>query len=241
MTILEVIGLTKKFRGLTALDNITLSIEEGKVIGLIGPNGSGKTTLFNVICGFYKPDKGEVRFDGRRISGLSPTDICRLGIGRTFQIVKPFHTMTVMDNLRVAAIYSRRWKGQDIRKKCEEILKITGLYELSNIQASMLTLAHRKRLELARALATNPKLILLDEILAGLNLVEIGEGLEAIRKVIKMGVTVFMIEHIMKAIMSISDRVIVLHHGEMIAEGKPQEVSEDKKVIEAYLGGEIYS
>ena len=238
MSVLSVRQVTKEFGGLVALTDVTIDINKGKVIGLIGPNGAGKTTLFNIVSGFYTPNKGEVSFCGHRIDGLSPTKICHLGIGRTFQIVKPFPTLSVMDNLRVAAIYSQRWKEQNIKSKCVDIIEFTGLKEFSTSTASKLTLPFRKRLELARALAINPKLVLLDEVLAGLNPTEIEEGLRIIRKVVDIGITVFMIEHVMKAVMSVSDEVVVLHYGKVIARGTPQEVCQNRNVINAYLGGE---
>jgi len=241
MVLLELREVTKRFGGLVALKNITLNIEKGSITGLIGPNGSGKTTLFNVICGFYRPDKGEVIFDGRVINGITPTKACHLGIGRTFQIVKPFHTMRVIDNVVTAAIFSRRWKMQDLRDNCQHILEAVGLDGVVDVPVSTLPLPLRKRLELARAWATNPKLLLLDEVLAGLNPAEINEALKVIRSIVDSGITIIMVEHVMKAVMSISQRVVVLHHGEVIGDGPPKEVSENKKVVEAYLGAGEYA
>jgi len=239
LALLEVKGLTKYFGGLMAVGEVDIAVEKGEVRGLIGPNGSGKTTIFNLVTGFYRPTSGSIRFKERNIVGLSPQRICRLGIGRTFQIAKPFHSMTVIQNTMVAAIYGKSGKGEkDPEKESVEILKLIELYEKRSRPVTSLTLADRKRLELARALATGPELLLLDETVAGLNAVEVDAVIEQLRKIRGMGVTIFMIEHVMRPIMTLSDRVTVIHHGKKIAEGKPSDIVNDKNVIDAYLGTE---
>jgi branched-chain amino acid transport system ATP-binding protein len=235
MALLEAFNVTKKFGGLMALRDVDFDIQSGEILGLIGPNGAGKTTLFNVIAGVFPPDSGEIRFGGNVINGLKPFDLCAKGIARTFQISKPFLNLTVLDNLMVGAL----GKERDYRKGREisiEILEFLGLEKKKNTLAQALTLEDRKRLELARALATRPKLLLLDEVMAGLNPREVEETLFLIRKIRERGVTIFLVEHVMKAIMAVSDRVMVLHHGEKIAEGTPKEIAEHQRVIEAYLG-----
>jgi branched-chain amino acid transport system ATP-binding protein len=235
MHILEAEGVTKEFGGLIALRSVNFSIQEGEILGLIGPNGAGKTTLFNVIAGVFPSDSGRIRFDGEEITGLKPFDLCGKGIVRTFQIVKPFLNITVLDNLMVGAL----GKERDIRTALRdsfEILEFAGLAPKRDLLAGSLTLEDLKRLEMARALATKPKLLLLDEVVAGLNPKEMEGTLALIRKVHAEGTTIFMVEHVMKAIMSISDRIMVLHHGEKIAEGTPREVAQNQAVIEAYLG-----
>jgi len=215
---------------------VSFGIAQGTITGLIGPNGSGKTTFFNVICGFFKPDSGKILFDGKDITGTNPTTACHLGIGRTFQIVKPFATMTVRENVLAAATFSRRWRHQDLDEVSHEILRRVGIEHLTHSPVVGLPLQVRKQVELARALATNPKLILLDEVLAGLNPKEVDSSLEIIREMAHTGVTIIMVEHVMRAIMALSERVIVLHHGEIIADGTPKEVAGSEQVIQAYLG-----
>ena len=227
--------ITKKFGGLVCLRDVDITIEEGKIVGLIGPNGAGKTTLFNVISGFYRSDGGTIRLQDHDISRLSRNRICRLGLTRTFQIVKPFSTMTVFENVLVGAL-SGIHNVAGASDYAEETLRFTGLWERRNEMAGTLTLSSRKRLEIARALATRPRLLFLDEVMAGLNPTEVKEAIDLIRMIRDRGVTVLMIEHIMKAIMSLCDRIVVLHLGEKIAEGTPEEITSDRAVILAYLG-----
>lgn len=235
MELLKGEGLKKAFGGLIAVNNVDFSINEGGIVGLIGPNGAGKTTLFNLITGFHKPDSGSIKFEGRDITGMRPDRICRMGIARTFQIVKPFSNIDVTRNVMVGA-FSRTGNYRVAREEAIEILKFVGLDEKKDETPSALTIADKKRLELARALATKPRLLLLDEVAAGLNPKETLDMIELIRKIHANGVTVFMVEHVMKAIMTLCEWIIVLHHGEKIAEGAPKEIASNERVIEAYLG-----
>jgi branched-chain amino acid transport system ATP-binding protein len=235
MALLEIRNATKSFGGLVALHQVDLALEQGEILGLIGPNGAGKTTLFNLVAGVYRPDKGQILFRGEDITYLQPHQICQRGVTRTFQLVKPFANLTVLDNVMVGA-FNRTSSRVEARRRAQEVLAFVGLGGREEQLAKSLTTPDRKRLELARALATEPQLLLLDEVMAGLTPTESATVVELIRKVRDSGITIFVIEHVMRAIMTLSDRIAVLHHGKLIAEGTPQEVSRNERVIEAYLG-----
>ncbi|KAB2903686.1 MAG: ABC transporter ATP-binding protein [Anaerolineae bacterium] len=235
---LKVERVTKRFGGLTAVSNVSFELAEGEVLGLIGPNGAGKTTLFNIISGTYMPDSGQILFQGKGIGGKAPHQICQMGIGRTFQIVKPFAQLSVVDNVKVGA-FLRTNSSHEAEQKAREVVTFVDLKKYADTPARSLTTSGRKRLELARALATEPKLLLLDEVMAGLTPTESLEMVKLIRQIrAERGVTLLVIEHVMKAIMALSDRVAVLHHGELIAIDQPAAIASDPKVIEAYLGKE---
>ena len=240
--ILELSGVTKRFGGLVALKDISFAVGEGEILGLVGPNGAGKTTLFNAICGFYKPNSGRVKFDAQDVTGFPPYKLCRMGIGRTFQTTKPFVSMTVYENVEVPFFFRKKnnKNGSTLSSSSsvDEILNLTGLESKRGYHVDSLTLEDRKRMEIARALAMKPKLLLLDEVLAGLNPTEVTVGMELIRSINRSGVTIVMIEHVMKAVMGVSNRIVVLDHGEKIADGSPKEIAEDERVISAYLGSE---
>ncbi len=235
MSFLEIRAVSKHFGGLAALTNVSYSINKGEILGLIGPNGAGKTTLFNVVNGFYPPTKGEVFFKGERITHLQPYQICKLGIGRTFQVVRPLQRMTALDNV-IASAFLRAKSKEEAEKIALENLRFTALYEDRNFISKGLPLGKRKKLEITRALATQPEMLLLDESFAGLNPSEQNELIEIIRKVKARGITIMVIEHHMKVIMALSDRVVVLNYGQKIAEGTPKEIGSNPLVIEAYLG-----
>jgi branched-chain amino acid transport system ATP-binding protein len=235
MSLIEVINVSKHFGGLAAIKDVSFEIKSGEILGLIGPNGAGKTTLFNVVNGFYSPTKGEVSFKGKRISNLQPHEICKLGIARTFQVVKPLQRMSVLDNV-VASAFLRAKNKSEAVQIASETLKFTGLYEDKDIISKGLPLGKRKKLEIARALATKPEVLLLDESFAGLNHSELNDSIEIIKKIKERGITIMIIEHHMKVIMAISDRIVVINYGEKIAEGTSQEIRNNPLVIEAYLG-----
>jgi branched-chain amino acid transport system ATP-binding protein len=236
MILLEIQGVSKRFGGLAALTDVSYSVEKGQILGLIGPNGAGKTTLFNVVNGFYPPSKGNVLFRGERMSHLKPHQICKLGIGRTFQVVRPLRRMTVLDNV-IASAFLRAKDKNEAEAITIETLRFTGLYEDRNFLSKGLPLGKRKKLEITRALATKPEMLLLDESFAGLNPSEQNELIDIIRQIRAKGITIMVIEHHMKVIMSLSDRIVVLNYGEKIAEGTPKEIGNNPLVIEAYLGG----
>jgi branched-chain amino acid transport system ATP-binding protein len=238
--LLEVQSVTKRFGGLVALKNVSLYVNSQEIVGIIGPNGAGKTTLFNVITGVYKPDSGSVTFNGEDITGLKPHEICARGIARTFQLTRPFNELTVFENVLVGALLKSKTL-HEAEQKTIEILKSMGLLHRKDVLSKDLNIIERKRLEFARALATEPKLLLLDEVMAGLRASEIVNIIEAIKELRSKGITIMIIEHVIKGVMQVSDRVVVLHSGEKIAEGKPEEIQENKAVRKAYLGEEYVS
>lgn len=236
---LEVKNLTKAFGGLYAVRDVTFTVKKGEVVSIIGPNGAGKTTVFNLISGFHSPTAGEIRFKGELVNRLKPHQRALRGLGRTYQIVKPFPGLSILENVMVGA-FARTNSVDVARTEAMRILEFVGLDGRANLLASTLTLAGRKRLEVARALATKPELILLDEVSAGLNPTEVEEMIVLLKRLAQMGIgTVAGVEHVMQVVMRLSDRVIVLNHGEMIAQGTPYEVVNNPAVIEAYLGGEV--
>jgi branched-chain amino acid transport system ATP-binding protein len=238
MTILEVQNLSMDFGGLRALSDINFALEEGCILGLIGPNGSGKTTLFNVITGFLKPASGRVVFCGEDITRHAPYKACKAGIARTFQLNKPFSNMTVLENVMVSLLNGREpvRNLQQARAESEAILELTGLSKKRLIKSGALGYVDRKRVEVARALGASPKLLLLDEVMTGLNMREIEDVMSLVQEIRNSGTTVIVVEHVMKAVLGISDEVIVLNAGQKIFEGTPREVMKDSQVVEAYLG-----
>jgi branched-chain amino acid transport system ATP-binding protein len=237
MKLLETDRLTKDFGGLRAVDRLDISIQDGMILGLIGPNGAGKSTAFNCIAGLYSATSGRVLYKDDDITNLKSYDVCRKGIARTFQLSKPFPNKSVLKNVMVGGFLWSKGRNR-AEEKALEVLEFVNLIDKRDVLGKSLTVADRKRLELARALATDPALLLLDEVMAGLRPAEVEEVITIIRKINERGVTVFLIEHIMQAIMSLSDVIVVIHYGKKIAEGKPEEIASDEKVIKAYLGEE---
>jgi branched-chain amino acid transport system ATP-binding protein len=238
MQILEGVRVSKSFGGLAAVHGADFCVDQGQVFGLIGPNGAGKTTLFNLISGALVPDSGEIRFKGKKISGAKPHQICRAGVARTNQSVKIFADMSAFENVLLGALFgkSNGKPSAEAAREAAECLEFVGLSAMSAIPAKDLILANQKRLEVARALATKPELLLLDELMAGLNPTEVAQAMEMVTRIRDTGITIFMIEHVMKAIMNVCDRIMVLHHGERIAEGTPQEIATSELVVKVYLG-----
>jgi branched-chain amino acid transport system ATP-binding protein len=238
MPILEGQGVTKHFGGLAALSDVDFTVEEGEVLGLIGPNGAGKTTLFNVISAALVPKSGAITFKGKNITGLKPYQICRMGVARTFQSVKVFANMPALQNVALGCFFGKkdRISADEAEQRALELLEFVGLKDMKATPAKDLTLANQKRLEVARAMATRPELLLLDEIMEGLNHTEVAQAMELVSSIHARGITVIMIEHVMKAIMNVCGRIVVLHYGRKIAEGTPKEIASSKTVIEVYLG-----
>jgi branched-chain amino acid transport system ATP-binding protein len=237
MSILEVEKLNKTFGGLIAVRDFDMSVEKGEIVGLIGPNGAGKTTLFNLVACFYPPDSGRIIFQGTDLAGMKPYQVCALGIARTFQLTKPFVNNTVLENVMVGA-FSRASSARKARRKALEVLEAVEFSEYKDVLGQELTTADQKRLEFARSLATEPQLLLLDEAMAGLNPAEKLRLLELLRRIRDRGITLVVIEHDMKAVMSLCERIILMHRGEKLVEGTPQKVANDPQAIAAYLGAE---
>lgn len=235
MAYFELRNVVKYFGGLAAVNDVSFSVEQGSIYGLIGPNGSGKTTIFNLINAYFPLTRGEIYFEGQKISGLKTHQVCKRGIGRTFQLVKPLKRMTVLDNV-IAAAFLHAGTKHEATAAAEEMIEFCGIAEWKDKVAGSLAIGHRKRLEIARAMATKPKLLLLDETGAGLNPSELAEAIKLIKKIRDSGVTVIIVEHIMKVIMAISNRILAINHGSVIAEGTPEEVARHPEVIAAYLG-----
>jgi branched-chain amino acid transport system ATP-binding protein len=237
MNILEVEKLNKTFGGLMAVHDFDMSVEKGEIVGLIGPNGAGKTTLFNMVACFYSPDSGRIIFQGRNLAGMKPYQVCALGIARTFQLTKPFVNNTVLENVMVGA-FSRARSAREARRKALQILEVVEFSEYKDVLGHELTTADQKRLEFARALATEPQLLLLDEGMAGLNPAEKVHLLELLRRIRDRGITLVVVEHDMKAVMALCERIILMHRGEKLVEGAPRKVANDPQAIAAYLGEE---
>ncbi len=238
MPLLEGQGVTKYFGGLVAVANVDFEINQGEIVGLIGPNGAGKTTLFNLISGALPPKSGVIKFKDKVINGMKPDTICKLGIGRTFQLIKIFSNMTVEQNVLLGALFgvAKTVSPADAARNTTKLLEFMELVQFRGLLARELTLVNQKKLEVARALATDPQLLMLDELMAGLNQTEVMHAMDLVKRIQQSGITILMIEHVMSAIMAICQRIIVLHHGEKIAEGLPQEIATNKRVIEVYFG-----
>ncbi|GAB6272657.1 MAG: ABC transporter ATP-binding protein [Smithella sp.] len=235
--LLKITGVTKTFGGLVALDKVDMHVNQGEIVGLIGPNGAGKTTLFNVIAGAFLPEHGEICFQGQNVTHLKAHNVCKLGIARTFQVPKPFKNLTLLENMMVGTCFGAGLgKSKESLNKIEEILRFAALEDKISSKADTLNLVERKKLEVSKALSTSPKLVLFDEVMAGLNPSETVEMITFIGKLRDRGLTILLIEHLMKVIMTLSDRVVVLDYGRKICEGKPHEVANNAQVIEAYLG-----
>jgi len=233
-------GVTKRFGGMVAVNNVNFELRKGEILGLIGPNGAGKTTLFNCISGFLTADEGTITFNGAKTNKLHPDKICHLGLGRTFQAAKNFPDMSVRDNVRIGALFGQSGMTHaEADMLTDETIDFVGLDKYTHMAVPDMPLALQKQIEVARALATKPAVILLDELMAGLNPAELEAAMALVRRIRENGITVLMIEHVMKAIMSICDRILVLHHGELIAEGTPDQIANNPQVIEIYLGGEV--
>ncbi len=239
MPLLELESVSKRFGGVKALRRVSFSIEEGEILGIIGPNGARKTTLLNCISGVHRVDEGRINFDGRRINGEPPHMVARLGIGRTFQVVKPFSSMTVRENAAIGALFGSsqaRMAPVAAFAWADEVLSLVGLASRAAFPVGSLTIPDRKRLELARALATKPRLLLLDEVMSGLNAVESDQALDVVRRIHQSGITIVLIEHVMRVVAGVCERIVVLNFGEVLTEGRTQEVLDDSRVVEAYLG-----
>ena len=235
--LLDLEGVSRRFGGLRAIQNVSLAVLPGELLGIIGPNGAGKTTLVNVVTGVHPASAGRIRFSGRDITRVKPWQAARLGIARTFQVVQPFPEMTVIENVAAAAMFAGAASyGTQASEQAWEQLRFVGLDSLADRPAASLTLAMRKRLELAKSLAMRPKLLLLDEVNAGLNATEVNRALELIRAISARGITILIIEHLMKVVLSVCNRIVVLHHGELIATGEPDRIVKDPRVVQAYLG-----
>ncbi len=237
--LLQVDGVSKRFGGVTAVRDVSFTVDGHEIVGLMGANGAGKTTLFNLVSGSFRPDAGSIFLEGQPIQGKPPHRICRLGIGRTYQIVRPFPNLTVRETVLVGLSYgdAKRPRGTDLKRQCDEILSETGLLAMADRPGSQLTLGGRKRLELARALSTSPRLLMLDEVMAGLTPTEIEASLNMLRRIHQgRHLSILIVEHNLRAMMQLCSRVVVLHHGEKIGEGRPEEIGRDARVIEAYLG-----